>query len=122
MLWAVAVSALIGLDRYLAQMPIYVERAQGLARAIAAVPGVLVHPSRPHVNAFQVLMPGDAPALEAAHRAFARDNAIWMFNTIVEAPISRYGAAEIVIGDCSDAYSAEDAAGLRGKRIEELRE
>jgi threonine aldolase len=106
-----AVSALIGLDRYLPRMPAYVERAQGLARAVATVPGVLVHPSRPHVNAFQVLLPGDARTLEAAHRVFAKDTATWLFNTIVEAPISGYGVAEIVIGDCSDKYGDEDAVG-----------
>src|SRR5690242_5513438 len=53
-----AVSALIGLDRYLPDLPKYVERARSLAPLAAAIPVFQVYPVPPHVNAFAIVMPG----------------------------------------------------------------
>ena len=57
-----ALSALEGLDRRLSKMPGYLARARQLAAAFAAS-GFEVTPAVPHVNAFQLTLPGDPATL-----------------------------------------------------------
>jgi threonine aldolase len=106
-----ALSALDGLDRHLARMPEYVERARALAAAIETrVPG-LVHLSYPMPNAFQLLMPGTADELAARNRSFAADHGVWLFNGSDESAVTGRMIAEVVIGNASDDWSVEEAAG-----------
>jgi len=98
-----AIAALDGLDRYLPKMPGYVERARALAACLSGA-GLRTIPAIPDVNAFQLLLPGDAETLRQRHREFARRHRIWLFNDFKPAALPDHALAEIVIGDAATAH------------------
>jgi threonine aldolase len=104
-----AISALIGLDRYLPQLTEYVRRARALAPAVAAIPSLEVYPVPSHVNAFAIVMPGRPDQLAEHNRAFAKDTGIWLFNGFVEGPRPDTSIAEIVIGDSCEDFTDDEA-------------
>jgi len=99
-----AIAALDGLDRYLPKMPGYVERARALAVYLSEA-GFRIIPEIPDVNAFQLLLPGDAETLRQRHREFALRHRIWLFNDFKPVPHSGHAMAEIVIGDAASAHT-----------------
>ena len=105
-----AISALAGLDRHLARMPAYVERARSLAGAVGDDPHLEITPRVPDVNAFHLLLPGSVEELTGRNRNFAQQCGIWLFNAVLESPIDGHSIAEVVIGDSSDEYEMAEAA------------
>lgn len=105
-----ALSALDGLDRRLSKMPDYLARARQLAAAFTAS-GFAVTPAVPHVNAFQLTLPGDPAALAEANRAFACKTGVWLFNAFIPAAASGFARAEVVIGDAAEQYQDDEALG-----------
>lgn len=103
-----ALSAFDGLDKRLARMPRYLDRARALA-AVFAAKGFATVPPIPHVNAFQLVLPGEPGALMAATRTFARRHGIWLFNAFAADSCPGQARCEIVIGDAADQYSNEEA-------------
>lgn len=96
-----ALAALDGLDLRLSRMSGYVARARALAAHLAER-GFGLLPELPHVNAFQILLPGSPDVLTDANRGFARRHGIWLFNGFRSAQ-QGHAAAEIVIGDAAMA-------------------
>lgn len=117
--WPQAVSALAGLDRHLGRMPRYVERARALAARLADTPvgnpptvnPPIVNPSAPHVNAFHLWIAQSPERLTGRHAAFVEASGVKLFNTILPAPLVDHGIAEVVIGDGSDGWTIDEAAG-----------
>ncbi|ABQ67440.1 L-threonine aldolase [Rhizorhabdus wittichii RW1] len=103
-----ALAGLAGLERHLPRMPAYVARARELAALLAR--DFRLNPVVPHVNAFQLLLPGTREALVARNRAFAQTRGVWLWNTLVEAPIAGQTIAEVVIGESSERFTMEEAA------------
>ncbi len=109
-----AIAALDGLDRLLPRLPEFVQRARALAAGLADLPGVIVHPNRPHTNGFQVWFRGSPQDLTERHRAFAAEQGAWLFDAFTDAPLDGHAMAEVQIGPASDDYAIEDAlAALR---------
>lgn len=106
-----ALSALDGLRRHLPRMAAYRERARALAAAIRAEGLCIVNPQEPHVNAFQLLLPGMPGPLSARNRAFAEKHGVWLFNAFQESVLEGHSVAEIVIGDAADGWADSDACG-----------
>ena len=106
-----AISALVGLDRQLPRMPDYVACARSLAERLASMPGLLLQPSYPQVNAFQVWIAGERDELAARQRAFAQQHGVWLFSGFQPTALDSYAMTEIVIGDASDGYTIDEAAG-----------
>lgn len=104
-----AISALAGLDKHLPDMPVYVSRARDIAAKLAG--RLLLNPAVPHVNAFQLILPGTRQDLADLNRRFAVDRGVWLFNTFANAPLAGHTIAEVVIGDNCKDHAAEDAAG-----------
>ena len=104
-----AISALVGLEQQLPRMPEYVARARALAVQLSNTPKLLLHPSQPQVNAFQIWIAGEPDELVARHRVFAEQRGVWLFNSFQPAALSGFMMAEIVIGDASDTYTIEQA-------------
>ena len=104
-----AISALVGLERQLPRIPEYVARARALAMQLSNTPKLLLHPSQPQVNAFQIWIAGERDELVARHRVFAEQRGVWLFNSFQPAALSGFMMAEIVIGDASDTYTIEQA-------------
>jgi hypothetical protein len=100
------------METHPARMAEYVDRARALASRLQVIPGVVVQPGRPHTNAFQIWMPGDPEDLAERHRRFANDRGIWFFDVFHRTALDGHVMAEIAIGDASDAYSIDEAAGL----------
>ncbi|MGA7296012.1 MAG: threonine aldolase, partial [Rhodanobacteraceae bacterium] len=104
-----AISNLDGLEHLRPRIPEFVDRARALAAGLAAIPDLIVHPGRPHTNAFQVWLPGHHEKLSNAHRQFARERKAWLFDAFTDAPLAGHSMAEIQIGPASDGYSVERA-------------
>ena len=104
-----AISNLDGLEHLRPRIPEFVDRARALAAGLAAIPDLIVHPGRPHTNAFQVWLPGHHEKLSNAHRQFARERKAWLFDAFTDAPLAGHSMAEIQIGPASDQYSIEQA-------------
>ena len=77
-----ALAALDGLDLRLSRMGGYVTRARALAAHLAER-GFGLLPELPHVNAFQILLPGSPDALMDANRGFARRHGIWLILSLI---------------------------------------
>lgn len=107
--WPYAISALDGLERLAPRMGEFVERARTLAAALAELPQVLVHPGRPHTNAFQLWLRGRPDTLAARHRAMAKAGEWWLFDVFAEAPLDGWTMVEIQIGPASEHWSVEQA-------------
>lgn len=105
-----ALSALDGLETRLPRMAAYLARARQLAAAFAAN-GFETVPAIPDVNAFQLILPGEAADLMAANRAFAQRSGIWLFNAFMPADRSGLARCEVVIGDAAERYCDEEAVG-----------
>ena len=103
-----AISALRGLDEQLLRMGTYVERARGFAERLD---GMIVTPRTPDVNAFHLLLKGTVEELSSRHQQFARERRIWLFNGFLESPVDGSSVAEVVIGDNSDDWDVDEAAG-----------
>jgi threonine aldolase len=110
-LFPYAISALAGIDSHLSRMPEYVERARKLAERLGTEPRLTVTPIVPDVNAFHLLIPGSVKDLTERNLEFARGRNVWLFNTILESPVDGRSIGEVVIGESSDDYSIEEAAG-----------
>lgn len=106
-----AIAGLAGLDRHLPRMSDYVARARALAAMLADVPGLIVNPPVPHTNAFQLILRSTPAELAERNRAFAAERKLWLFNAFTEAALEGHSIAEIVIGEASDDYTLEEAAG-----------
>ena len=106
-----AISAVAGLDEHLPRMPEYVSRARQLAQLLNGDPRLGLTPQVPETNAFHLLLPGSVEALTKRNRAFAEQRGIWLFNLFYESPVEGQSVGEVVIGDSSDDYELEEAAG-----------
>jgi len=108
-------SAWQGLRTQLPHMAAYRERAQGLAAALAEVPGWGVAPERPQVNAFQLHLPVAPEALREALLELARRDGFWLGARAVASHLVDGGAmVEIFIGDAARGWT--DAAAVAAWR------
>ena len=92
-------------------MPLYVERARQFAQRLGGDGRMKITPEHPEVNAFHLLMPGSVADLTQRNRDFAEKRGIWMFNMFYESPVEGHSIGEVVIGDSSDDYDLDEAAG-----------
>jgi|SRR6185312_2298381 len=106
-----AISALAGIEQHHPRLPAYVDRARQLAGCLRADPRLKITPERPEVNAFHLLMPGSVEALTQRNRDLAEKRGIWLFNLFYESPVDGHSIGEVVIGDSSDDYDIDEAAG-----------
>jgi len=103
-------SAMAGLDRHLPRMAGYRERARGLARGLACVPGVRVAPEPPQTNAFQLHLPVDRVRLDAALSAHAERHGFWIAGRSATSIWPGHSMIEVVVGDAADHWADEHAA------------
>ena len=96
---AAVVSAAMRFDDRLAAMPRYVERAAGLARALASIPGVNVQPAQPPTNLMHAIFDCSAAALARARDALAQHDGLWAMGTPVALAGDRLAKVELYVGD-----------------------
>lgn len=104
-----AIAALDGLDRLAPRLREFVDRARALAIGLDQLPGLIVHPSPPHTNAFQVWLPGAPSVLAERHLQFAAAHKRWLFDGFTDAPLAGHAMAEVQLGPGSDHYTIVQA-------------
>ncbi len=114
-------SAQQGLRQHLPRMPLYVERARSLAAVLDALPGLRVAPNPPQTNSFQLYLPAAPMALDAAHRAQAEAEGLWLFGRFAPTGRPDQAMAEIAIGDAVEDWQDEEIAAAVTKLVEAAR-
>ncbi|MEO8998270.1 MAG: beta-eliminating lyase-related protein [Rhodanobacter sp.] len=104
-----AIAALDGLERLAPRMPEFVGRARALAVGLGDLHGLIVHPGRPHTNAFQVWVRGTPSLLAELHLQFAAEHKMWLFDGFSDAPLTDHAMAEVQLGPASDHYTIAQA-------------
>lgn len=100
-------AARAGLRERLPRIPLYVERARGIARVLRALPGVRVLPDPPHVNMFHLTLPGEAEALMDRAAEVARDERVGLFLRARPSGAAETSTVELSIGE--SALTLDDA-------------
>jgi threonine aldolase len=106
------ISAKAGLEHHLPRMTEYRERAQDLARALDALPGVRVSPDPPHTNAFWLYLPGDHERLVQSALALASARRVWLFDRIEPTSAPGVSSAEVQIGDAASKIKDDEIVAL----------
>lgn len=115
------VSAAMKLDERLARMPAWFERTVELARALAAIPGVIVNPDPPHINMMHLHFSATPEALAAARNRVAKEDRIWLFGAASPADTPGRSVVEIYIGENAMALEVAEAARAVGKLVSSSR-
>ncbi|MFI6473454.1 threonine aldolase family protein [Streptomyces sp. NPDC050516] len=111
-----ALAGLLGLRKELPELPSYVAHAKVVAAAVkeglaeAGVPWFRVHPEPPHTHQFQVWLPYDTEALNAASLRQAEESGVCLFRRWFPSPSGPAGLAvtEVTVNAPGLAWSAED--------------
>ena len=112
------VTALDGLEATLPKMGDYHRRAVALAAAIDAAPGLRAFPNPPHCNAFQVHFGAAAEALQAAALAEAETSGTWLFNGFEQGLLPHAASGELVVGEATMAWTADEVVGALTRLLE----
>jgi threonine aldolase len=120
--WPGALGALVGLDTELPRLPGYVAHAAVVAGALAAVPGARVHPDPPHTHQFQLWLPYDAAALNAATLDLGEREKVWFVGGWRESPAPGVSMAEVTVGEPALDWTADDVTDVAGRFLARVRE
>ena len=104
------VTALAGLRQHLPLMPDYHRAAQSMATTLAAIPGVRLLTNPPHGNSFSAELALSPDALNQAQGRLAAERGIWLFNRVLPTPLPDRCLVEIVAGQESLTWTADDLA------------
>ncbi|MBV9271890.1 MAG: aminotransferase class I/II-fold pyridoxal phosphate-dependent enzyme [Candidatus Eremiobacteraeota bacterium] len=76
--YPMVVSARDGLRRYASRVPLYCERARGVAAVLSAFEQIVVTPNPPPTNMMHVYMRGDRERLSDAALRVSKETKVWM--------------------------------------------
>lgn len=107
-LYPYVISAREGLRLRLLRFPGYHERALRVARALSAVPGVVVKPHPPQTNMMHVYLRGQPERLKAAALDIAREEKVALFSWLMPTDLPEYWMFELSVGDAAAALSDEE--------------
>jgi threonine aldolase len=108
-LFPYAVAAREALDR-VGDFQAYAVRARELATALAAVPGVRVHPEPPHTNAFRLYADVDAAALTESALTHAERAREWVIGRVTPAEVPGWSMSEFTVGPATMGWTVEELA------------
>ncbi|MFB6811653.1 threonine aldolase family protein [Streptomyces sp. NPDC056387] len=109
-----ALSALAGLDRELPRLPSYVDRARGVASALAEaladgpVPWFRINPEVPHTHQFQVWLPYGADRLTEAGVRLAEETGTVLFRRWSPTAVPGVSMTEVQITGPGLLWTTED--------------
>jgi len=113
-LWPSAASALSCMAVRLPRFPQYLEHARAIASALSQVPGVRVIPDPPQTSMMHLLMDTTAERFDAAVRAVAADQGVWVWGQPMETIDPDVQRFELSVGDATCELSADEIAGIIG--------
>lgn len=111
-----AASARQGLTR-LGDFAGFADRARELASALAAVPGMRIHPDPPQVNAFVLYADVDAEALTEAALTAAERTGTWTFGRAAAADVPGWSAVELVVGPATMEWKVDEVVEVMGALV-----
>ncbi|MGX1630092.1 threonine aldolase family protein [Streptomyces albidoflavus] len=112
-----ALAALHGLETVLPLLPSYVAKAQEVAEAIdagftaAGLPWFRLHPRPVHTHQFQVWLPYEAKALDAAVTELAEETGTALFRRWMPGDAPGVSMAEVTVAGPGLAWTREEVAG-----------
>ncbi|MEU1078479.1 MULTISPECIES: beta-eliminating lyase-related protein [unclassified Streptomyces] len=123
-----ALSALVGLDRVLPELPSYVAHARVVAEGLAdgfakaGVPWFRINPGVPHTHQFQVWLPYEADALDEAGLGQSEQTGVTLFRRWFPAPAGPPGVAytELTVTKPGLAWSVEDVRDAAAEFVRRL--
>lgn len=121
-LYPYVLAARAGLRQRLGRFPHYHERAQGVARALTAVAGVVVKPNPPQTHMMHVYLPGDVERLEEVGLGIAREERVALFGGLRAAETPGYAKFELSVGDGADAFTDAEIEEYFRRVVEGARE
>jgi len=95
------VAAELGLDERLARVPVYLDHARALARALAALEGVEIVPDPPQTPLFHVLLRGDRERLSDAALSVAEERKVFVFGDPSSTTSPSRQRHEVMVGEVS---------------------
>ena len=107
-LYPYVIAAREGLRQRLPRFAGYHARALRIAKALSAVPGVVVKPNPPQTNMMHVYMRGDPERLKAAALAIAREEKVALFSWLAATDLPDMWMFELSVGDAAEALSDEE--------------
>lgn len=111
-LYPYVVAAQMGLRARLERMPAYYAKAQEIAAALAAEPGITIVPDPPQTNMLHLFLQGDRERLVAAALDLAQATGIWLFNGLGTTPLPDQHQLELTVGDATLALPTDEIAAL----------
>ncbi len=109
-LYPYVLSARANLERRLPRFPHYHLRALGVARILAAIPGIVVKPNPPQTHMMHVYLRGDRERMAAEAVTIAREDRVALFRVLNPTDLPGVWSFELAIGDAADALSDEEIA------------
>lgn len=111
--WPAVLAALHGLDHELPRLPGYVAHAKVVATALrealeGAVPFFRISPEAPYTHQFQVWLPYDADALDAAGLRQAEESGTAVFGRWFASELPGLSVTEVTVAASALEWTAED--------------
>jgi len=103
-----AVSAQLGLDRYLGRMGEYHAKAIEIAAVLSSMEGVTVRPNPPHTNMMHVFIEGDLDTLRTAGRRIADESGTELFGYLGETEVPGIARFELTVADSALGFTARE--------------
>jgi threonine aldolase len=113
-----ALSAAIGLRTHLPRMAEYHQRARQLAVALAPVGGLVIAPTPPQTNSFQVHVQGEPARVRQAMLDIAREHRFWLGARASESTWPGHAMVEVAIGDASAGWTNDQVVAHFGRLVE----
>lgn len=102
-----AISALMGMDKHLSEIPHYLGAARTIAMLINQIPGVSTSPVVPHTTGFQVHLKADRAKIEQAIKHMIEYERIWITGSVAQTAIDGVYGFDVEIGESAMALAPE---------------
>lgn len=107
-LYPYVLAARAGVRQRLGRFPHYHQRALAVAKALTAVPGIVVTPDPPQTHMMHVYLPGDPDRLFEVALVIAREERTALFGRLRAAEVPGYATFELSVGDGADAFTGAE--------------
>jgi len=102
-----AVSALIGMDKHLSEIPHYVAAARTIAGLINQIPGMSTPPILPQTSGFKVHIKGEKASIDKALEYMVEHERIWIAGGVAQTAIDGVYGFDVEIGKSALAIAPE---------------
>ena len=109
-MWPNAASALANLRKRLPLMPRYLEHARAIAKALEAVPNVVVVPKSPQTPMMLLHLRVDADAFEQRSWRIAQDEGLATWPAVTAGSVPGNHVIELAVGDATLAFAPDEVA------------